>query len=194
MNDTDHPAIGRALTTGPSFPLANRVERAVWGVAWFVLGRWTPNSLNPWRRVLLRAFGAKVSGTAALSANMTVWLPRNLVLGDQCTIGPGAVIYNMALVQIGARAIISQRAHLCAGSHDIRSLDFRLIARPIAIGDDVWIAAEAFVGPGVIVAEGAVLGARGVAAKNLAPWSVYAGNPASKVGTRQMGVESGRGK
>ncbi|GAB2185252.1 hypothetical protein LAB1_25610 [Roseibium sp. LAB1] len=47
------------------------------------------------------------------------------------------------------------------------------------------IAAEAFVGPGVRVGEGAVLGARAVTVKDLAPWTVYAGNPAKPLKERQ---------
>jgi len=76
------------------------------------------------------------------------------------------------------RTIVSQRAYLCAGSHDISSPAFQLIAKPISIGDDVWIAAEAFVGPGVAVGDGSVLSARACAFSDLEPWTVYRGNPA----------------
>jgi putative colanic acid biosynthesis acetyltransferase WcaF len=52
------------------------------------------------------------------------------------------------------------------------------------IEPQAWVAAEAFVGPGVTVGEGAVLGARGVAFKALEPWTVYAGNPAQPLKKR----------
>lgn len=58
-------------------------------------------------------------------------------------------------------AIVSQGAHLCTAGHNIDHHDFPLTAAPIRLGPCAWIAAEAFVGPGVNVAEGAVLGARG---------------------------------
>jgi putative colanic acid biosynthesis acetyltransferase WcaF len=93
-------------------------------------------------------------------------------------IGPGVTCYSMAPIRICAHAIVSQGAHLCAGTHDIDDPHFQLVARPIKIGPNAWVAAEAFVGPGVIVEEGAVLGARGVAFKDLSAWSVHAGNPA----------------
>jgi len=61
-----------------------------------------------------------------------------------------------------------------------------LITRPIVLGEKAWIAAEAFVGPGVTVGEGAVLGARGVAMRDLEPWTVYRGNPAQPVKMRKL--------
>ncbi len=63
-----------------------------------------------------------------------------------------------------------------------------LTAAPIAIGPHGWVAAEAFVGPGVTVGEGAVLGARAVGFRDLAPWTVYAGNPAEAVRERRKSV------
>nr|WP_281414114.1 hypothetical protein [Rhodoblastus sphagnicola] len=90
----------------------------------------------------------------------------------------------MAPITIGARAIISQCAFLCAGTHDIRDPSFPLIARPITIGDDVWIAAEAFVGPGVAVGCGCVLSARACAFSDTQSWTVYRGNPATPIGPR----------
>src|SRR3982750_212037 len=92
----------------------------------------------------------------------------------------------MAPISLGRAALVSQGAHLCAGTHDISSATFQLTARPIVIGAQAWIAAEAFVGPGVEVGEGAVLGARGVAFRSLDPWMVYGGNPAKAIKRRVL--------
>ncbi|MDF0490942.1 hypothetical protein PX554_22715 [Sphingomonas sp. H39-1-10] len=91
----------------------------------------------------------------------------------------------MAPISIGAYAVISQGAHLCSGTHDVDSPHFQLRARPITIGRRAWIAAEAFVGPGVVVGEGAVLGARGCAMRSLEPWIIYSGNPATPLRARR---------
>lgn len=80
--------------------------------------------------------------------------------------------------------MISQGSHLCAGTHDFNDPSFQLYTRPVLIEAHAWVCAEAFVGPGVTVGEGAVLGARAVAMTSLEPWSVYAGNPAVKVSDR----------
>ena len=74
--------------------------------------------------------------------------------------------------------MVSQGAHLCAGNHSIDDLHFGLFYKPITLKARSWVAADAFVAPGITLEEGAVLGARGVAFTNLEAWTLYIGNPA----------------
>ena len=170
---------------GPSFSLKHRIFRAVWNLTWALAGNWTPVPLHGWRRFLLNLFGAKLSPKARVYPKTTIWYPPNLTMEDHAVVGPGVILYNMGPMKIGAYAIISQRAHLCGGTHDVDDANFQLQPKPITIGPKAWVAAEAFVGPGVTVGEGAVLGARGVAAKDLEPWGIYAGNPGKKLRERK---------
>lgn len=163
------------------FSVKHRMLRAAWGMTWALLASWTPPPCNRWRLFLLRAFGAKVHPTARVYGSASIWYPPNLQLDAYSVLGPGAVVYCMDRIHIGHHAIISQRAHLCGGTHDISRPDFQLRTRPIEIGPSAWICAEAFVGPGVRVGEGAVLAARGTAFTELAEWTVYRGNPAAAV-------------
>jgi putative colanic acid biosynthesis acetyltransferase WcaF len=181
----DDLPVERPTEGGPSFRLSLRVHRVVWGLLWTCLAAWTPPPFSPWRVFLLKLFGAKIHQGAAVAASIKVWLPRNLELGARASLGPGVECYNMAPIKIGARSVVSQRAFLCAGTHDFDDENFPLRVRPIMIGDDVWIASEAFVGPGVHVGNGCVLGARGCAFADLAEWTVYRGNPATKIKDRQ---------
>lgn len=170
---------------GPTFSFRHRAKRAVWQLCWSALARWTPPGWMPLRRMVLEAFGARVHRTAMVRSDVRIWWPGYLEMGPHASIGPGAICYNVAPVTLGARATVSQRAHLCAAGHDIDRPDFPLRPEPIRIEEDAWVAAEAFVGPGVVVGRGAVLGARGVAARSLDPWTVYAGNPATVIRTRR---------
>ena len=169
---------------GPSFSLANRLYRLAWAICWTLLARWTPTPAKPWRRFLLRSFGATMGEGSDVRPSASVWNPRNLVMGRHSTIGGGAHCYSMGPIVLGDHVVISQRAHLCAGTHETDTAAMQLQARPIRIGSHAWIAAEAFVGPGVTVGEGAVLGARGVATRDIAPWGIYAGNPATRLRDR----------
>lgn len=107
------------------------------------------------------------------------------MVGDNAVVGPGVHCYSMAPIRIGNGATVSQRAHLCAGTHSVDDPEFQLRAMPIEIGAGAWIATEAFVGPGVVVGEGAVLGARAVTVKNLDAWGILLGNPARFIRARR---------
>jgi putative colanic acid biosynthesis acetyltransferase WcaF len=173
-----------AFDGAPSFSLGHRLHRALWGLVWRLFGAWTPPPCRRWRIMLVRLFGGRISSTAAIYGGVRIWYPPNLTMHDYATLGPGANCYCMAPVEIGRFAVISQGAHLCTGTHDFRDPAFQIYARPIRVGDDAWICAEAFVGPGVTVEVGAVLGARAVSFVDLSAWTVYSGNPATVVSTR----------
>ncbi|MEZ2144649.1 putative colanic acid biosynthesis acetyltransferase [Bradyrhizobium sp. DN5] len=179
----------KPLEGGPSFSLGNRLFRVLWGVSWILLARWTPPPFHRWRRSVLIIFGAKIHKSARIHASVRIWYPPYLEVGEHATIGPRVNCYCQDRIRIGDRAIVSQGAHLCAGSHDISDRNFQLTTRPIVIEDWAWLAAECFIGPGVTVGEGAVLGARGVAFRNLQAWTVYAGNPAQKIKDRILRAE-----
>ncbi len=160
-------------------------KRALWELAWPMF-RLSPRPLHPWRRLLLRAFGARVGARAHVSNTAKIAMPWNLDLGPYCSVGEGATIYNLGPVTVGAGATISQGAHLCAGTHDHRRRDFPLLKLPIRVGDHAWVCADAFIGPDVVVGEGAVVGARAVVTRAVEPWAVVAGNPARVVGRREV--------
>jgi putative colanic acid biosynthesis acetyltransferase WcaF len=174
------------LEGGPSFSLGNRLLRAAWNITWGLLASWTPPQMRFWRRFLLKLFGAQLGQACDVRGSARVWYPPHLHLADRALLAERVTCYNMAPITLGRGALVSQGAHLCAGSHDISSATFQLTARPITIGAQAWIAAEAFVGPGVEVGEGAVLGARSVAFRSLEPWTVYSGNPATRIKARVL--------
>lgn len=176
----------RPLEGGASFTLANRLLRVVWMTAWLVLARFTPPPLHGWRRLVLRAFGARVGKGARVHASVSVWLPANLEIGENCLIGPGVRLYNQGHITIGARSVVSQRAHICASTHDISDPHFQLVCRPIRIGRQCWVAAEAFVGPGVTMGDRSVLSARGALFTNAEADEVYSGNPAQFLKQRSL--------
>ena len=184
MKPVDVP-IERTVRTGPSFRLSQRLHRVLWKAVWVCLASWTPASFSPWRIQLLKLFGAKVLPGAAVASTTKIWLPRNLELGPNSALGPGVNCYNMGLIRIGANVVVSQGAVLCGGTHDINDERFQLKVAPITIGDYVWVASEAFVGPGVHIGNGCVLGARGCAFSDLDAWTVYRGNPAVRLKERR---------
>jgi len=158
-------------------------RRALWGLC-RPLFRWSPRLCWPWRRFLLRLFGARVAAHVHIHPSAVIFIPWNLEIGAWSSVGFDALLYNLGPMKIGERATISQRAHLCGGTHDWRDETMPLLKAQITIGDGTWICADAYVGPGVAVGSGAVVGARAVAIKDVADNTVVVGNPARVVGER----------
>lgn len=175
----------RPMEGGATFTIRHRVMRVCWQLAWLLLAAWTPSFLWRWRAMVLRAFGATIHKTAIVRGSTRIWWPGNLFMDAHSSMGPGTICYNVAPVTLAPYAIVSQRAHLCTAGHNIDHPDFPLTAASIVIGPCAWVAAEAFVGPGVAIGEGAVLGARGVSFRDMDAWIVYAGNPAKPVRPRR---------
>lgn len=169
------PAIDPYLTA--SMPASNRVARAVWGIGWWLLVRWSPRPCHAWRAVILRLFGARLGPHCHIYPAARIWAPWNLVCEDAVAIADGAVIYNPLPITLASHCVVSQEAFLCGATHDLDDPAFPMVSAPITVGRYAWICARAVVGPGVNVGEGAVLGLAGVATRDLAPWTVSAGNP-----------------
>lgn len=142
--------------------------------------------LYPIKNAILRLFGAKIPLHCNVYSSCKIFAPWNLEIGDHSTIGPNCIVYNKAKIVIGANVVISQRVHLCSASHDITHPKHALITASIVIKDSAWVAADAFVGMGVTIGEGAVVGARGCVFKDVPPWTVVGGNPAKFIKKREI--------
>jgi putative colanic acid biosynthesis acetyltransferase WcaF len=164
-------------------------RRVLWG-ALKPLFRFSPRPCFGWRSFLLRLLGAKIGREVHIYNSAVIYYPWNLDAGDYCAIGEQVFIYNLGAVTIGSRATLSHRAHLCAGTHDHTQADFPLLRPPIFIGTQAWICADAFVGPGVTIGEGAIVGARAVAVKDVESWTIVAGNPARVIKRRERVEET----
>lgn len=164
--------------------LGNKVARTAWQMVWLLLYRPTPKPFHYWRAFLLRLFGAKIGKPAYIYPSSKVWAPWNLVMGDHSTLADGVDCYCVAKITIGSYSTVSQYSYLCTASHDyldpiiLQKPQMPLVAAPIDIGDRVWITADVFVGPGVAIADGAVILARSSVFHDVPAWTVVAGNPA----------------
>ncbi|MGK6351564.1 WcaF family extracellular polysaccharide biosynthesis acetyltransferase [Parapedobacter sp. DT-150] len=172
--------------TGASFSLSNRIMRAVWGLVYLVLFRYSPRPFHGWRTLLLRLFGAKIGRGVHVYPRVKIWAPWNLEIGDESGVANGVNLYSQGKITIGKRAVLSQGAYICAGTHDYTKKGFPLVTKPIVIEDHAWIAAEAFIHPGVTIGEGSVVGARSVVTKDTPPWMVCSGFPAKPLMPREL--------
>jgi putative colanic acid biosynthesis acetyltransferase WcaF len=153
-----------------------------WEALWQVI-RWI-FFLNPipwpsvWRVAWLRVFGAKIGERVVIRSNVNITFPWRFQTGDDVWLGEEVLILSLAPVTIESSVCISQRAFLCTGSHNFRAENFDLIVRPITIRTGSWVAAQAFIAPGVEIGEGSMVAAGSVVSENVPPKSLVRGNPA----------------
>jgi len=171
--------------------IANRLGRAAWSLAYWIAFRYSPHLCHFWRRAILRCFGARVGKGANPYPSCRIWAPWNLQMEPYSCLAPYVDCYNVAPIRLGAHCTVSQYAHLCGATHDYTRASLPLVRRPIELGSYSWVAAGAFIGPGVNVGEGAVVGAMACVTRDVEPWTVVAGNPARLIKRRAIVSEQG---
>jgi putative colanic acid biosynthesis acetyltransferase WcaF len=169
-----------------SLAFSNKVARSLWQLVWLILYRPTPRIFHSWRCFLLRMFGAKLGISVHPYPSARIWAPWNLEMGDHSCLSEWVDCYCVDKIRIGANSTISQYSFLCTASHDYGQAAMPLVTAPITIGDQVWITADVFVGPGVTIGDGAVIIARSTVLQDIAPWMIAQGNPATPVKVRKF--------
>jgi putative colanic acid biosynthesis acetyltransferase WcaF len=161
------------------------VVQVWWLVQWFLF-RPSPQVLYGYRRFLLRLFGAHIGEHVLIRPTAQVTYPWKVTIDDYAWIGDEVVLYSLGEIHIGAHSVVSQRSYLCAGSHDASHPTFDITSAPIHIGEQVWIATDVFVAPGVSIGEGAVVGARSSVFHDLPAGMVCYGSPARPIRPRPV--------
>ncbi len=161
-----------------------KVGRLAWEIVWPLLCAWTPKPLNPWRLFWLKCFGAKIEGKPFVHQRARIQIPWNLTLRHRSCLGDRANAYSLGEIEIGEGGTVAQEAYLCTGTHDFAHPALRLRVAKITIGPHAFISARAFILPGVIVGEGAIVGACAVVTRDVEAFSIVVGNPARRIGTR----------
>ena len=170
----------------PPWSGRERFKRALWVVVETLLCRPTPRGWHRWRVWLLGMFGARIEApsTVRVFPGARIHFPWKLELRRHCMLGPEVNIYNLDRVTVGAGSNLSRNIHVCAGSHDFNRWSMPLTTAPIAIGENVWIATDCFIGPGVTIGDLCVVGARSVVVDDLPPRKICVGNPCRPVKDR----------
>ena len=180
------PELGQMIPEPSPWSFREKLIRAIWMLLGKPVFRVSFHNWYGFRAWLLKLFGAKIGKGVRIRPSVNVEIPWNLDIKDGVTVGDYAILYSLGLITIGERTIVSQYAHLCAGTHDHTDRRFPLIRDPITIGADAWIGADAFVGPNVTIGRLSVLGARSSAYRNLEAGTVYVGNPAHTLKKREL--------
>lgn len=174
----------------PGFRGRSGLTVLLWQTVQQTLFAWSPQPAYGWRRWLLRLFGAEVGKGVLVRPTARVTYPWKVKLGNHCWIGDHAELYSLGPIAIGSNAVISQRSYICAATHDYMDIAFPLVAKPIVVEREAWVAADCFIAPGVTIGVGSIVAARSTVLKDVPPAAIYAGSPAELKRPREPNVDT----
>jgi len=158
----------------------------LWMLVQGSLFAWSPQFMYGWRRFLLRLFGAKIGNKVLVRQSARITYPWKLEIGDNSWIGDNVVLYTWGDISIGSNTVISQSSYLCAAGHDFTTPSFDTFQKSIHVGNQVWIATDVFVAPGITIGDAAVVGTRSTVLSDLPEAMICYGNPAKPMKPRVM--------
>ena len=124
-----------------------------------------------------------------------IFAGQGVIIGDYSDLQPGSVIWGGGTTIIGHRVSVGPGTVLLSAvySHEkgLKMVDglpkgsSKALYGKLVIGDDVYIGANCTLMPEITVGEGAIIGAGSFVNKNIEPWTIVAGSPAKKIGSRE---------
>jgi acetyltransferase-like isoleucine patch superfamily enzyme len=121
--------------------------------------------------------GARINGRAEIR-----W--GDVQIGSNTIVGHDAILDGRGGLELGRAVNLSSEVAIWTLQHDPQDPDFGARAGRVVVGDRAWLSFRATVLPGVTIGEGAVVAANATVTKDVAPYAVVAGTPATPIGQR----------
>jgi len=161
------------------------------GIFFFLYGffKYIPSPIGDVLRLFIaRPFLASCGGVR-IYEGVTLWYPYHMRIGKDVTLNEWVYISAYGGVVIGNNVRIGHRVTILSSDHEIKNRDTLikdsgLRKKPVEIGNDVFIGANATILCGVRIGNGAVVGAGSVVTKNVPEYTIVAGSPARPIGKR----------
>ncbi|MDV0785986.1 acyltransferase [Citrobacter amalonaticus] len=121
----------------------------------------------------------------SLLRNINLTCVGGIAIGRNTTINKGVYLDGRGKIYLGSNVSISPDVKIITASHDVNCPEFTLQLKPVDIDDYVWVCSAAIILPGVTLGKGSVIAAGAVVTKDVAPYTIVAGNPARVIGYRK---------
>lgn len=155
-------------------------------------------------RIIIGA-GSKLS-TSPFNYHLSIYgpmklvtsMPEAIILIGEYTRIHASCIHAYQKVQVGNRCLIAANCQIfdCSG-HDLsfdrvqNRINTKGVAKPVLIGDDVWIGTGSIIMPGVRIGDGSVIAAGSVVTKDVPSMCIVGGNPARVIRTYKQDTGAG---
>jgi acetyltransferase-like isoleucine patch superfamily enzyme len=111
-----------------------------------------------------------------------IYNPENMHIGEKVDIAEFCHIRAKGGLTLGNRVLIASHVVITTQGHPLSLPRWgETVHKPVTIGNDVWIGANACILPGVTIGDGAVIAAGAMVTKDVASNTLVAGVPASEV-------------
>ncbi len=151
-----------------------------------------PSHKEERRRIIRRLLGS-IGDNFSINQPFRCDFGFNIHIGSNFIANFNLTVLDEADVRIGDNVFIGPNVSICTIIHSLVPAERNagiMHARPVTIGSNVWIASNVVILPGVTVGDGAVIGAGSVVTKDVAPYTLVAGNPARFI--RDIDAGAGR--
>lgn len=154
-------------------------ERAACADLTYELNQLRPSKTKE-RDALVRCILGKVKGCCTIVSPFFCDYGYNIEVGENFFANMNCVILDEAVVKFGDNVFVAPNCGFYTAGHPLDSdrrnkgLEY---ARPITVGNDVWIGAGVSILPGVTIGDGSVIGAGSVVNKDIPAGVLAAGNP-----------------
>lgn len=136
------------------------------------------------RKLAMRALGVAVDRTATIHRWRELREPGRVSIGPSTIVGCWAILDGRAGIEIGRNVNLSSEVSIWTWQHDPDSPNFDAHGGKVRIHDYAWLSYRTTILPGVTVGEGAVVAAGAVVTKDVPPYSIVGGVPATVIGER----------
>ena len=162
----------------------NKIIVQLWWIIQSSLFAWSPQILYGWRRFLLRLFGAEIGDNVKIRPSARFTYPWKVKIGKNSWVGDDCIFYSLGRIEVGENVAIAHSVYFCTGYHDVESVSFDIKQSPIVIENEVWLTNDVFIGPGVKIGRGCVVGARSSVFSDMPEGMICYGTPAKPIKER----------
>ena len=146
---------------------------------------------HPLRFLIFKALLARLGARSMIDYQTYFRYPWKISVGHGVWINRGCEFYGSMLtgnaqIVIGDHCALGPRVRVLSATHNYHHLNLPDEAASVHIGHYVWIGAGATILPGVTVGDGAIVAAASVVTRDVASFSIVAGNPARFLKMREL--------
>lgn len=192
-----HPRMWRLAASTIGHDTMTRLKERYWQlcheaklfVLWFICE--FPLGPGAWLRAhFLPLFLERLGDKTIVQHGFRIVTPENVSIGANCNFAQGVFITGGGGVRIGDWVGVGPDVKIWSVNHRFDDVTCPWLLqgfnkKEVIIEDDVWLAANVFVMPGVTIGRGAIVSACSVVSKSIPPYALFAGNPGRVVGWRK---------